>query len=340
VSRSTVDVFIPCYNYGRYLAECLHSVITQDDVAVRVVIIDDASTDNSAEVATELAAHDPRIDVIRHRSNQGHIRTYNEGIEWSRSEYFTLLSADDMLAPGSLRDAVSVLDRHAGVALLSGKTVSFSGKPPAAPDARPSGDARIVDGRSFIAEMFSAGHNLIPSPAGTIVRTAGQKAAGGYRPDLPHAGDMEMWLRIALHGDVAILPAIVGWYRQHDNNMSKGYYAAPITDLRQLWDTFDSFAKQYGADLVDCETLTAQAAAKLADVALAIARRRFDAAQLSDLDVYLDFAATICPNVTRTTAWRKLQLKRRMGYRLWAATLAIKTAVAGAGRPIGSNLLR
>src|SRR5579875_4019698 len=77
----TVTVLVPCYNYGRYLEICVGSVLAQQGVAVDVLIIDDASSDNTAEIADRLAASDTRVRVIHHLENRGHIETYNEGID-------------------------------------------------------------------------------------------------------------------------------------------------------------------------------------------------------------------------------------------------------------------
>jgi len=72
------------------------------------LIIDDASVDGSADVAGSLAAEDSRIQVIRHRTNRGHIATYNEGLGQAEGTYCVLLSADDLLTPGSLGRATAV----------------------------------------------------------------------------------------------------------------------------------------------------------------------------------------------------------------------------------------
>ena len=73
---SSVSVVIPCYNYGRFLRDAVHSVLTgQDGVDVRVLIIDDASTDNSVEVAKALAEEDFRIEIAVHGVNRGNIAT-------------------------------------------------------------------------------------------------------------------------------------------------------------------------------------------------------------------------------------------------------------------------
>src|ERR1700754_2370869 len=100
---STVDVVIPCYNYARYLRGCVSSALDQPGVDVRVLVIDDASSDETASVGRDLARSDGRVTFRRHESNKGHIATYNEGlIGWSTADYTALLSADDLLAPGSL----------------------------------------------------------------------------------------------------------------------------------------------------------------------------------------------------------------------------------------------
>src|SRR6186713_958954 len=81
-SRPRVSVVIPCYNYGRYLSQCVHSVTRdQPDIDLEVVIVDDASTDGSLEVARTLQKEDPRIELVRHVRNRGHIATFNDGVD-------------------------------------------------------------------------------------------------------------------------------------------------------------------------------------------------------------------------------------------------------------------
>ena len=74
-----VDVVVPCYNYGRFLEECVRSVLDQSLGDLRVLIIDDASADDLFSVARRLAHIDSRVSVISHPQNWGHISTYNQG---------------------------------------------------------------------------------------------------------------------------------------------------------------------------------------------------------------------------------------------------------------------
>src|SRR3977135_4113184 len=126
-----VDVVIHCYNYGRFLEECVRSVLDQSVRDVRVLIIDDASSDGSVLEARKLADADPRVSVIANSKNRGHIDTYNEGlIDWARADYSLLLSADDLLTEGALARAISVLDANPNVGLLYGHAVSWNDSQP------------------------------------------------------------------------------------------------------------------------------------------------------------------------------------------------------------------
>ena len=135
---SSIDVVIPCYSYGRYLSEAVHSVLSQGVEAVRVLIIDDASPDDSAEIAGDLARQDARITFHRHPVNRGHIRTYNEGIEWAGADCLLLLSADDYLLPGSLKRALGLMDSIRKPALSSAMRCSSGATATrSAPNRRP-----------------------------------------------------------------------------------------------------------------------------------------------------------------------------------------------------------
>ena len=204
---SSIDVIVPCYKYGHFLTECVQSVLVQSGVDVRVLIIDDESPDNTIDVATRLAAADPRVRVIRHSVNKGHITTYNEGLEWASAEYVLLLSADDYLLPDALSSSVELMDKHPDVGFTYGKAIIIT---PAGNDLETvyreqKRGWQISDGRTFIRR--SGAFNIVPTPT-AVVRTALQKRVGGYRHELPHSGDMEMWLRLAAYGSVGVIDFI------------------------------------------------------------------------------------------------------------------------------------
>jgi glycosyltransferase involved in cell wall biosynthesis len=244
----TVSVVIPCYNYGRYLRECVSSALSQDEVEVRVLVIDDASTDGSFQVAAQLAAEDRRVSARRHEINRGHIATYNEGLVWAEGAYTVLISADDLLAPGSLRRATALMEAHPNVGFVYGGNVRFrSGEQLSGSWRFPHPPSfEIHPGREWLAATCKAGRNPISAPE-VVVRTELQQRLGGYCAELPHAGDLEMWMRFAAHADVGLFRNVLHAYvRDHDSNMQRTRFASQLSRLAQRQAAFDHAFSRYG----------------------------------------------------------------------------------------------
>jgi glycosyltransferase involved in cell wall biosynthesis len=249
------DVVVPCFNYGKYLPQCIASILNQEGCLLRVLIIDDASCDGSAEVAYRLAARDPRINLIVHPKNIGHISTYNEGIGWAQQDYFLLISADDVLAPGALKRAGDLLAATPNISFVYGRSVSFRGEMPAIENPLAPTPPRIVPGSQFIAEICADPRNPVETST-AVVRTSVQKKVGLYKSELQHAGDFEMWLRCAASGDVGKIDLVQGFRRYHDRNMSSFYFADGfIRDFEQRFDTFRIFFAEHGKGLKDGKQL-------------------------------------------------------------------------------------
>ncbi len=279
---STVDVVVPCYNYGHYLSACVRSVLSQRGVEVRVLIIDDCSSDGSAAKGRQLAAEDDRVAFRRHEINRGHIATYNEGLmEWSTGKYVVLLSADDLLAPGSLSRAAQIMDADESIGLVYGRAIYFE-KDTELPGS--SGDHRWRytrwPGSEWIERRCRHGNNVISSPE-VVVRGTVQRAVGGYRAELPHAGDLEMWLRIAAVSNIAYVRRIPqAFYRVHAASMLRTKYRSTLADLQQRKAAFDSFF--HSQRTVEGARLQAMANRALAREALWRACRAYDRNQVKE----------------------------------------------------------
>ena len=128
--KTRVDVIVPCYNYGHLLEPCVRSVLSQEGVAVCVMIMDDASTDTTEQVGRRLASVDSRVEYRRHDVNRGRIATYNEALANLTGEYCLILSADDLLTPGSLMRATRLMNAHPEVGLTYGRDITFTHTPP------------------------------------------------------------------------------------------------------------------------------------------------------------------------------------------------------------------
>ena len=110
------------------------------------------------------------------------------------------------------------------------------------------------------------------------MRTDLQRKVGGYDPELPHAGDIEMWMRLAAHADVGyVRGADQAYYRLHGGNMSQTDYAGQLDDLRQRQAAYDAVLREAAATLLpDADRLDAMVRRRLARHALRRAVRAYD----------------------------------------------------------------
>ena len=259
------DVVIPCYNYGHFLTDAVRSVQAQSIEDWRILIIDDCSSDNSLAVARKLAAEDSRISLRVHGVNKRHIATYNEGIDWAEKDYFLLLSADDMLVPGSFERARMIMDENPDIVLTYGIGVVWkAGAPKPIIDPISSYRWSRVD---IVRDICAAGGNVVVTPT-AIGRTVTQKEIGGYTAALPHSADMEMWLRYGARGMSANIHAVQAVYRMHASNMSHGYNSQALGDFRERKTAFDLFFESCSPFLNDPEALRRMAANAFAEEAL------------------------------------------------------------------------
>jgi glycosyltransferase involved in cell wall biosynthesis len=316
--RSTVDVVIPCYKYGSVLPTAVSSVLDQPGVDVRVLVIDDASGDGSADVARGLAEADSRVEVLEHRENKGHIATYNEGLlDWAKADYSVLLSADDALTPGALRRATALLDAHPEVGFAYGRPLHWDGSMPL-PYARTQGNGwTIYEGTSWLRRRFAVGDGCITSPE-VVVRTQLQQSVGGYDPQLRHTGDIEMWMRMALHADVGYLRGVdQAYYRVHGNNMSAAYYASGVADLRQRLAAYTALLRRADKLLPEQADWDRKVRRVLARDALRRAGRAYDKGQVDEhpVDELVEFAHEATGDLASLPEWHTLKFRQWLGQR-------------------------
>ncbi len=308
---SSVSVIVPSYRYGHLLEGCVRSVLDQEGVDVRVLIVDDRSPDDTAEVGARLA-EDPRVELRVHEQNLGLIATANEGLEWADGDYTLLLSADDLLVPGCLARAAQAMDDHPEVGLVYGRPLyARAGEPFPEPSGRPRG-IDVWAGEEWIARRCRTGHNCISSPE-AVVRTSVQHAVGGYDPACTHASDLNMWLRIAAVADVAYVRGVPqAVYRIHPGSMLRSQ-EGPMVDLAERRLAFDRFLAV--SPMRDGRRLQRLYGRALARQALWQASRAYDRDELGTQPVeeLIAFAFDVHPDAARLKEWHGLRLRRRLG---------------------------
>jgi glycosyltransferase involved in cell wall biosynthesis len=271
-----IDVVVPCYQYGRFLADSVGSILSQPVSGLRVLVFDNGSTDNTLEVAQRIASADERVEVARCARNRGQQAGYNLGIEWASSEFFMILDADDVLAPGCLSRALSALSADPSLAFAHGKEIEtlcpITAIPKLDSGVQQSG-WRISRGRAFIDAVCRAGNNIVGTTT-VVRRTSMQKTIGYYPRDLEHANDLNMWLRLATLGGVAETKAVQGLRRRHADQVSAFYRDRLIYDYRELLNCFEHFFMNEGGLIQDAPVARRTVVRKIASNALVSGAKR------------------------------------------------------------------
>lgn len=123
-SEPLISVIIPCYNQGNYLAEAIESVLAQTYSNWEAIIVDDGSTDHSAEVAKEYVQKDARVHYI-YQSNAGPSAARNNGVKASSGQYIQFLDGDNKLSEQYLNLAVRYLETHPSCVLFYSRAMYF-----------------------------------------------------------------------------------------------------------------------------------------------------------------------------------------------------------------------
>jgi hypothetical protein len=178
--------------------------------------------------------------------------------------------------------------------------------------------ARIWSGFDWISERCKRATSTIASPE-VMVRTAWYKDLGGYRDDLPHTADLEMWLRIAAHSDVAFLRGVdQAFYRAHRQSMSRTTFGSQVDDLRQRKLCFDVLFQSSRLSPQDVSRLKQSTDRALAREALWRACRLLDKGEVDSERVQKleQFACRVYPGAGQLPESRLLRNRRRIGPRL------------------------
>lgn len=288
----TVSVAIASYNYGRYLGDSIRSALDQEGVRLEVVVVDDASRDDSVAVAKEIASLDSRVKVFAHEDNRGHIATFNEALGRCSGEFLVKLDSDDMLTVGSLARSARALQAHAEVGFVYGNPLTFETE---TPPARTSGPGRVTvwEGRHWSSLRCRRGDNVIMQPE-VMMRSSVFRATDGHRANLPATHDLNLWLRMAAIADVARLSGVdQGFYRVHNDSLLRSSFGSYLADLRgrlaAFEDYFQDMERRQRAN-PDIDQWRRALRRRLSRQALVYALRIRSGALSGDLQPYLDFA--------------------------------------------------
>ncbi len=232
LASPTIAVVIPVYNCAQYIEDALRSIEAQARAPERVIVVDDGSTDGSADVLARFAVHSELPLVIVTQQNRGAAAARNAGVAQCDEDLIAFLDGDDTLYPPFLERAADVLARHSELlAWFADRDVvdadgKFIRRDLDHPSFRAIRAERLSDGVSVFAENpFVA---LLPGsviPMSVVVRRSAIREVGGLDETMRVAEDKLFLMHLAKLGEFGFSDEPLGTWRRHDSNASGASHA-------------------------------------------------------------------------------------------------------------------
>ena len=203
---SKLSVVIPTRNRARSLLRAAASVLAQDVTALELVVVDDASDDDTAAALDRLAGADARVRVVRNDADPlGPCLARNRGLEVAQGELVGFCDDDDLWLPGTAAAMFDCLEAQPGLSAVSGWHLVAHAA---------TGRRAVFRGPTRYDARQLLWQNLVAVPFG-IVRRSSVPFEVRFDPDLLVAEDWDLWLRCALERPVTTVPRVSYVYTQH-----------------------------------------------------------------------------------------------------------------------------
>ena len=223
VTEDAVSVVIPCFNQAEYLPEAIESVLGQTRRPTDIVVVDDGSTDDTAEVCRRY----PAVRYV-HQTSQGLANARNAGLAAATGTYVVFLDADDRLHAGAVDIGFRLLQAHPEWGFVSGEHRDIS----------PEGSVQ----KEWTREPVTADHylallrsNYVGMVATVMYSRQMFEDVGGFDATLSACEDYDLYLRVARRFPIGCHSQLVAHYRRHDRAISADVgkmLTAAVTALR------------------------------------------------------------------------------------------------------------
>jgi GT2 family glycosyltransferase len=223
-SAPGVTIVVPVYNGAKHLRECLDSLVNQTWRHRDILVMDDASTDETPRI---VEGYGKQVDVVRQVRNRGQFQNVEDGIARARGRYVAVYHADDVYDPEIVAREVAFLEAHpdVGTVFCLDRFLDEAGREygrltlPASLRGR-----TILDYPTVLNGILEFKNVFLPTP-GAMARIDCYRAVGGFRTEFGSAADLDMWLRLARHSPVGVLEEHLFGYRHSAGSQGQSYQA-------------------------------------------------------------------------------------------------------------------
>lgn len=215
-----VSVIMSVFNGRAFLAEAVNSVLAQTYREFEFLIVDDGSTDGSADLLRQFASEDSRIRVLT-QQNAGLTVALNRMIAESNGDFIARMDADDVSLPDRFAAQIDYLDRHPRCAVVGSGYATIDA------DGQPVGGTQPLDRPDRLREwIMSASGNPLCHGATMIRRDAIRDLDPVYR--WRYSQDFDLWLRLLMNWDVGVVESVLYRYREHGTSVGSKKNLVPL----------------------------------------------------------------------------------------------------------------
>ena len=201
--------------FYHYINQCIDSVLQQTYSNIELIVIDDGSTDKSADILQQLSQ--THHFSFERQSNMGLTKTLNKAIAKSKGQYIAPLGSDDYLMLDKIQKQVAFLEHHPDIAVVGGNILCIDEQSNIKPKQRIR-EYREVDFQSAFLTP-----KQIPAAPTVMIRAEVLAEVNGFNTKI-NLEDLDLWLRITHAGyKIAVLNDILAYYREHKSNSYKNY---------------------------------------------------------------------------------------------------------------------
>lgn len=214
-TQPLVSIIISCYNHQDYITQCIESVVHQTYGNIELIVIDDGSSDNSADILEKLSQK--YNFFFERQKNMGLTRTLNKALLKAQGKYIAPIGSDDILMLDKTEKQVSFLEAHENISVVGGNILCID-------------DQGLIKQKQRITAYHEADFNTvfltpkqIPAAPTVMIRAIVLRAVDGFSTD-SNLEDLDLWLKITHAGyTIAVMNDIFAYYREHSSNSYKNY---------------------------------------------------------------------------------------------------------------------
>ena len=228
------SICIPAYNGDKFIAQAIQSVLDQTVKDFHLIIVNDASTDDTLKISQSFT--DPRITIFQNPTHLGLVGNWNKCLELASSQYIQIFHQDDLMMPTTLECLVDFLNAHpeAGFVFSNIITIDAQGtylRGHWNPRVLPDQDTVFMKNDLF--EALLQYENFIPCQT-VMLRRELIHNAGKFDDRLRYTPDLEMWMRLALYADVGYINEPLIYLRCHERQESRAYLGK-ANEIEEVW---------------------------------------------------------------------------------------------------------